>query len=140
MSFAERVSHEGDAGTASLRRALAAAETAAELKGRDIVILDMREQTGFFDYFVIVSGSSRRQLHSMSENIDDVLTKREGAKRIGLEGVGDSRWILLDYGDVVVHLFDPELRAYYALEDLWADARRVDFSPSSPSSSSPPMP
>jgi len=104
--------------------------------GRDIVILDMREQTGFFDYFVIVSGSSRRQLHSMSENIDDVLTKREGAKRIGLEGVGDSRWILLDYGDVVVHLFDPELRAYYALEDLWAAARRVDFSPSS----SPQMP
>jgi len=136
VSFAERVSHGGDAAGASLRRALAAAETAAELKGRDIVILDMREQTGFFDYFVIVSGSSRRQLHAMSENIDDVLTKREGAKRIGLEGVGDSRWILLDYGDVVVHLFEPELRAYYALEDLWAGARRVDFSPSS----SPQMP
>ncbi len=136
MSSAKTVSGNGNAGDASLRRALVAAETAADLKGQDIVILDMREQTGFFDYFVIVSGSSRRQLHAMSENIDEVLTKREGAKRIGLEGAGDSRWILLDYGDVVVHLFDPELRAYYALEDLWADARRVEFTPSS----SPQMP
>jgi len=136
VSSAKTVSGNGNAGDASLRRALVAAETAADLKGQDIVILDMREQTGFFDYFVIVSGSSRRQLHAMSENIDEVLTKREGAKRIGLEGAGDSRWILLDYGDVVVHLFDPELRAYYALEDLWADARRVEFTPSS----SPQMP
>jgi len=88
----------------------------------------MRELTTFFDFFVIVSGTSRRQLHAMSEHIDEALTQY-GARRLGIEGFGESRWILLDYGDVVIHLFDPETRAFYALEDLWAHARRVPLSP-----------
>lgn len=109
----------------SLELALAAAQTAAENRGRDIVVLDMRELTPVFDYFVLATGASRRQLHAMSEEIDHKLEQGLGDRRLGLEGYEESRWILLDYGDVVIHLFEPELRDYYALEDLWCDAKRV---------------
>ena len=78
-----------------------------------------------FDFFVLVSGTSRRQLHAISEEIDRVLRRRLGDRRLGIEGYEESRWILLDYGDVVIHLFEPETRAYYAIEDLWAQAKRV---------------
>ena len=94
---------------------------------RDIVVLDMRELTPMFDYFVLASGASRRQLHAMSEEIDHALEDRMGDRRLGIEGYQESRWILLDYGDVVIHLFEPETRAYYALEELWAQAKRVPF-------------
>ena len=109
----------------SLELAKAAARTAAENRGRDIVILDKREVTPVFDYFVLATGSSRRQLHAMSEEIDHKLEDDLGDHRMGVEGYQESRWILLDYGDVVVHLFEPEAREYYGLEDLWCDATRV---------------
>ena len=80
-----------------------------------------------FDYFVLASGASRRQLHAMSEEIDHALEDRLGDRRLGIEGYQESRWILLDYGDVVIHLFEPATRAYYALEDLWAQAKRVEL-------------
>ena len=111
----------------ALERALAAARVAEENRGRDIVILDMREMTPMFDYFVIASGTSRRQLHAMSEEIDHVLEDDLGDRRLGIEGYGESRWILLDYGDVVIHLFEPEMREYYAIEQLWGRAQRVPF-------------
>ena len=111
----------------ALERAMAAARTAEENRGQDIVILDMRELTPVFDYFVLASGTSRRQLHAMSEEIDHALEDDLGDHRQGIEGYGESRWILLDYGDVVIHLFEPETRSYYALEDLWGHARRVPF-------------
>ena len=112
---------------ASLRRAVVAARTAQENRGQDIVILDMREQTPIFDFFVLVSGTSRRQLHAISDEIDDALEKGLGDRRLGIEGYQQSHWILLDYGDVVVHLFEPEARGYYALEDLWAQSKRVQW-------------
>ena len=112
-----------------LRRAMLAARTAAENRGRDIAILDVRPLTAIFDYFVVVTGTSRRQLHAISEEIDRTLQEELHDRRLGLEGYEQSRWILLDYGDVVVHLFDEETRAYYALEDLWAQAKRVPFQP-----------
>ena len=98
---------------------------AAENRGRDIVILDMRELTRMFDFFVLVSGTSRRQLHAISEEIDRVLQEELGDRRMGIEGYEESRWILLDYGDVVIHMFEPETRAYYAIEELWGQAKRV---------------
>jgi len=101
----------------ALRRAQTAARVAEENRGRDIVILDMRELTPVFDYFVIASGTSRRQLHAMSEEIDHALEDTLGDRRMGIEGYAESRWILLDYGDVVIHLFEPETRRYYALDD-----------------------
>jgi len=113
----------------ALERALAAARVAEENRGRDITILDMRELTTLFDFFVIVTGTSRRQMHAMSEEIDRVLEQELGDRRLGLEGYEESRWILLDYGDIVVHLFDAETRQYYALEDLWSRARRIPYSP-----------
>src|ERR1700759_2296910 len=103
----------------SLQLALTAARVAEDNRGRDIVILDMREITPVFDYFVLATGSSRRQLHAMSEEIDHKLEDDMGDHRLGVEGYQDSRWILLDYGDVVIHLFEPEARDYYGLEDLW---------------------
>ena len=112
-----------------LRRAQIAARVAAENRGRDIVILDLRELTCMFDFFVIVSGASRRQLHAISEEIDRVMQEELDDRRMGIEGYEESRWILLDYGDVVVHLFEPEMRAYYALEDLWGHAKRVPRKP-----------
>jgi ribosome-associated protein len=116
---ASAVNHPG------LRRARIAARVAAENRGRDVVILDLRELTCIFDFFVLVSGASRRQLHAISEEIDRVLEKELGDRRLGIEGYEESRWILLDYGDVVVHMFEPETRSYYAIEELWGQARRV---------------
>jgi len=115
----------GSASGAALRRALVAARTAAENRGQNVVVLDMRELTAMFDYFVLASGTSRRQLHAMSEEIDHALEQGLGDRRLGIEGYEESRWILLDYGDVVIHLFEPETRDYYALEELWGLAKRV---------------
>jgi len=109
----------------SLKLALAAARTANDNRGRDIVLLDMRKITPVFDYFVVVTGNSRRQLHAISEEIDHCLEDELDDKRMGIEGYNESRWILLDYGTVVVHLFDDETREYYALEQLWSEAVRV---------------
>jgi ribosome-associated protein len=119
----DRQSHD------ALRRALLAARVAEENRGRDIVILDMRGLTAMFDYFVLASGTSRRQLHAMSEEIDRALQEGLGDRRLGIEGYQESCWILLDYGDVVIHLFEPETREYYALEQLWGHARRVPLEP-----------
>ena len=110
----------------SLQLALAAARTAAENRGRDIAVLDMRELTAICDYFVVASGTSRRQLHAMSEEIDHKLEDDLGDRRLGIEGYRESRWILLDYGNVVIHLFDDETREYFDLENLWSGAKRVD--------------
>ena len=109
----------------SLRRALVAAQTASDNRGQDVAILDTRPLTSMFDYFVLASGTSKRQLHAMSEEIDRALEQGMGDRRLGIEGYVEGRWVLLDYGDVVIHLFQPEARAYYALEDLWAQAKRV---------------
>lgn len=111
----------------SLQLAIAAARTADENRGDDIVVLDVRELTSIFDYFVIATGTSRRQLHAISEEIDNKLEKELGDERMGIEGYSESSWILLDYGSIVVHLFDEETRGYFALEDLWADGKKVDW-------------
>ncbi len=106
---------------------MAAARTAHENRGQNILLLDMRDITPVFDFFVIATGSSPRQAHAMSEEIDHVLEDEMGDKRMSIEGYHESKWILLDYGNVVIHLFDEETREYYALEDLWADAKRLSL-------------
>ncbi|MBX7167114.1 MAG: ribosome silencing factor [Pirellulales bacterium] len=108
-----------------MKLALAAARVAVENRGRDAVVLDLRSQTSLFDFFVIVTGTSGRQLHAMSEEIDRVLSEEFGQRRLSLEGYQSGGWILMDYGDVVVHLFEGETRSYYDLEQLWAGASRV---------------
>lgn len=111
----------------SLELARAAARTAVDNKGQDVRILDTRAQTPHFDYFVIATGASRRQLHAMSEEIDAKLQGELKDRRLGIEGYDDSRWIVLDYGGVVIHLFDQDARQFYCLEELWADAPRVEI-------------
>ena len=111
----------------SLALALAAARTAGENGGTDIVVLDMSKHTAIFDYFVIATGTSRRQLHAISEEIDNTLEKELNDKRMNIDGYDDSKWIVLDYGTVVIHLFDEDTRIFYSLEALWGDAVKVDL-------------
>ena len=112
----------------SLELARAATQVAAENNGSDIVLLDMSRQSAMFDYFVIATGTSRRQLHAISEEIDRKLEDDLNDKRMNIDGFDESRWIVLDYGTVVIHLFDEETRIFYSLEALWADASNVDIS------------
>lgn len=111
----------------SLELALAAAQVAHENRGAEVRVLDLREVTPEFDYFVVATGNSRRQLHAISEEIDHRLEDDLGDERRSIEGYDDSRWILLDYGSVVIHIFDEETRGYYAIEDLWNDAKPIDL-------------
>ncbi len=99
----------------------AAARVALENNGSDVMVIDVCNQTAEFDLFVLATGTSRRQLHAISEQIDDALQKGLGDTRLGIEGYEESRWIVLDYGSVMIHLFDEETREYYDLESLWAD-------------------
>jgi ribosome-associated protein len=110
----------------SLDRACLAARVAADNKAKDVVVLDLRGITPLYDFFVIASGVSRRQVHTISEEIDAALHE-QGDERLAIEGYQASKWVVQDYGDVMVHIFDPIARDYYALEDLWADAPRVDW-------------
>jgi len=110
----------------ALERACLCARKAADHKARDIVVLDMREVTPLFDYLILATGSGRRQIHTLAEEIDAAM-RTAGDVRSSIAGYEGSRWVVQDYGDVVVHVFDPDTRQYYALEDLWADASRVDW-------------
>src|SRR4051794_27057333 len=110
----------------ALDRACLCARTAVDNKARDVVVLDMRGVTPIYDFLVLTTGASRRQMHAIAEEVDDAM-RGVGDRRLGIEGYEASRWIVQDYGDVVVHTFDPEAREYYALEELWADAKRVDW-------------
>lgn len=111
----------------SLKIATTAARVAAENQALDIVVLDMTRHTAIFDYFVIATGTSRRQLHAISEDIDDKLQCELKEKRMNIDGYDESRWIVLDYGTVVIHLFDEETRQFYSLEALWGDSDKVDL-------------
>ena len=113
----------------ALDRAMMAAQIIADSKGENIKILDLRELTQAFDFFVIASGKSSRQLHAISDGIDDVFQKNLHDVRRGICGYQDSLWIINDYDDVVVHLFEPGKREFYALEELWGKAKVVPFEP-----------
>jgi ribosome-associated protein len=86
----------------------------------------MRGITPLYDFFVLATGTSRRQIHTLAEEIDAAL-RAEGDARRTIEGYEASRWVVQDYGDLVVHVFDPDTRTYYGIEELWADAPRVDW-------------
>ena len=105
--------------------ALTAARVADESRGTDVRVLDLRGITDQFDYFVIATGASRRQLHAIADEIEKVVKAELHDRKRGGEGYEEGRWIVLDYGDVVVHLFDAEARAYWDIEQLWSDARQV---------------
>lgn len=110
----------------ALERALLCARVADENKAKDVVVLDLRGLTPLYDYFVIVTGASRRQLHTLADETEAAL-KAVGDKRMSLQGYQGSRWIVQDFGDIMIHVFDQETREYYALDDLWADAPKVEW-------------
>ena len=110
----------------SVERAALFARTARDHKARDIVVLDMRGIHPLYDYFILCTGTSRRQIHTLAEEVDDAM-KSVGDRRDGIEGYQASKWVVQDYGDLLVHVFDAETRAYYSLEELWADAPRIDW-------------
>jgi ribosome-associated protein len=99
-------------------------EIASDKKGNDIVMLRMAEVTSMADFFVICSGRSDRQVAALSGAIVDEL-RDDGIRPLGIEGRGSSRWVLLDYGSVIVHVFAPDEREYYGLERLWGKAVQV---------------
>lgn len=99
-----------------------AVDAAEDKKGHDIILLDLRRLSSVTDYFVVCSGAVDRQLEAISESIVDAIRKTHGIRPRHIEGSGETGWVLLDYGDVVVHIFTPSLRSYYNLEALWANA------------------
>ncbi|MCU0913069.1 MAG: ribosome silencing factor [Planctomycetes bacterium] len=103
-----------------------AARIARDRHCTDILVLDLRGLSPATDYFVIATGTSNRQMQSVADEISQA-GREQGFSRFGRAGYEQSRWILLDYIDVVVHLFDPEYRQFYELELLWGDAEKIDY-------------
>jgi ribosome-associated protein len=98
-----------------------AANAAAEKKATDVMAMYVGETLVVTDYFLIATGSNDRQVHAIADSIEDAL-REAGVKPIGREGEREMKWILLDYGDFVVHVFQPDERGFYRLEKLWSDA------------------
>jgi ribosome-associated protein len=107
--------------------ALLAARAADGKKAADIIVQEMRRALPITDYFVIATGANNRQVDAITEAVEEALRKEAGIRPIGREGTGEQTWVLLDYGDIVVHVFQPELREFYRLESLWSDAPLVDL-------------
>jgi len=107
-------------------RVLAALHAAAEKKAIEPVVLDLREIASFTDYFVIVSGANERQVQAISDEIYESL-KKAGHAAARVEGYKTAEWILLDYGDFVVHVFEQKARKFYDLERLWRESKRVEL-------------
>jgi ribosome-associated protein len=103
-----------------------AAHIADDNRAEDVLVLDLRGLTSIADFFVIATGSSDRQLRAIADHIEEH-ARSTGQRPFGVSGYEHASWLLLDYVDVVVHLFDVERRRYYDLELLWGDAPRVDW-------------
>ncbi len=111
----------------SRKCAIIAAQAADEKKATDIMVQEVRELIGVTDYFVIATAASSRQVDAIIDEIEDELREKAGIKPSHREGSADGSWSLLDYGNIVVHVFMPETREYYRLEALWNDAPTVDL-------------
>jgi ribosome-associated protein len=131
-AFQDNVPHHATArrepsrAAVALERARICARISEDNRGKDILLLDLRQSTPLVDFFVIVTAGSRRLSHAIASEIDQSM-KKLGEAKLGLEGSEEGRWILIDYGDFVVHIFSPEDRAYYALEEIWGDAPHLDW-------------
>ncbi len=107
-------------------RVLAALHAASEKKAIEPVVLDLREIASFTDYFVIVSGANERQVQAISDEVYENL-KKAGHAAARVEGYKTAEWILLDYGDFVVHVFEQKARKFYDLERLWRESKRIEL-------------
>ena len=112
----------------SLKLALVSAQSALDKLAENLKILNVSEVSGFTDFFVICSAHSQRQVQAIADAIQDAGAE-EGLKPYSIEGVAEGRWVLIDFGSVVVHIFLDAIREYYDLERLWAEAPKVQIPP-----------
>jgi ribosome-associated protein len=103
-----------------------AAQAASEKKAIDVVALNVAENLVVTDYFLIATGATDRQVHAIADSIEDAL-REAGLKAIGREGATELKWLLVDYGDLVVHVFQPAEREFYRLDKLWGDSGRLEL-------------
>ena len=112
--------------------ALLVAEVLADKLATDIRILDVDEVTGYTSYFVLATGRSERHVGTLADHVQRALKETPGTRPLGVEGISNGRWALIDYGDAVVHIFLESERELYDLEGLWSDAPRVPFDAETP--------
>lgn len=105
-----------------------AARAASEKLAKDIVAVDVSENLVITDVFVIVTAGSDRQIHAVVDSVEEALLRDHGVKRTRREGIGEGHWALLDFSDIVVHVFAPEDREFYQLDSLWKDCPTIDLS------------
>lgn len=104
-----------------------ALRSAAEKKATGVVVLDLRQIASFAEYFIIASGANQRQVQAVADEIEEQLKGHHGMRPIRVEGYTTAEWVLMDYGDFIVHIFNKEAREFYDLERLWRDAVRVSL-------------
>jgi ribosome-associated protein len=119
-----------------LRRVAVAAAAASAKKGEDIIALDVGDILSITDAFVIMSATNTRHVRTIVDEIEKAMKEHASVRPTSVEGLDDATWVLLDYGDIVVHVFLDETRAYYELERLWADAPGIDWEQLVPASHS----
>jgi len=113
----------------AFRRAAIAARAASDKKGTDIAVLDVGDIISITEAFVLVSGSNTRLVRTIVDEVERALKDSDGEGPRAVEGLDDATWVLMDYGDVIVHVFQNETRDYYDLDRLWADAPAVNWEP-----------
>ena len=118
-------------GITAIEKGRVAAAAGLERKASDPVLLDVRGLVSFADAFVFLTGGSDRQVAAIADSIQSAM-RAAGEKPLGVEGLDDGRWVLMDLNDVIVHIFQPDMREHYDLERLWSDAPRIalDLPPS----------
>lgn len=104
-----------------------AIRSAGDKKAMNMVVLDLREIASFTEFFLIASGANQRQVQAIADEINEQLKKQLRRRPVRIEGYSAAEWILLDYGDFIIHLFDKDAREFYDLERLWRDTGRVDL-------------
>jgi ribosome-associated protein len=122
---AETVTHVEE--ESDLAKLMTAARGAAARKALEMVALDIRKIASFADFFLICSGTSSRQIQAIADEVKDRLRTERGSRPLHVEGYETGEWVLLDYGDLIVHIFVEESRKFYQLERLWRDAERVEL-------------
>jgi ribosome-associated protein len=101
-------------------------QSAADKKAINMVVLDLREIASFTDYFIITSGANERQVQAIADEVYERL-KHDGSPAARIEGYKTAEWVLLDYGDFVVHVFDEKARSFYDLERLWRESKKIEL-------------
>jgi ribosome-associated protein len=109
--------------------AVAAAQTADDKQGREIVVLNVGDVLAITEYFVVVDAPNRRLVKTIVDEVEEALRVRSGRSPLRVEGVAEQQWVLMDYGDVVVHVFLDEQRRFYEIERLYRDVPKVDWQP-----------